>query len=614
MKQSRIFLIFFFSILQTMLAMEHQVSSTRRQQDVVVNYNYNNIMPICSYDAFKFAKQPKDVFSITMLISPVKDENSVLIGKNDGIISRISLNTQQEECLIKHHSVKHIPMFVAAQKKDSLLVISAGNCISENKIKDSECCIWYKGNVGTKKFKPLQAIAVDREGNLLATADQSQNVAVIDLNIDKELGTKWFWDANNTDRLIDIAFNPKGTLLILAKATGITLMGWDNGKLDSIKRISNIIDIKNIYFSESRIFYITRDKQVKMVSIADILEKDERDIKPVLFFEKLLHDRIVVDEENCDSAILWTKNQKAADYLRHQMLLRKKYPNKMEEFVLETPLFCMQNVFTTDEKYEYMTKKGFLKFGKHHLCEVAFRGDNVVAISSDGKLHWWKIADANKDDKKEIVSDDLGKISEIKDTIQTKDTEDNIKKRSSLRLKPRSKSDEVDKKTVWDMLVSTKKIEEKKIEEKIEEHGESKQTSPKQEYKKKSPTVIAKQENKRHSSPITHKKTPEDTMKQQSMVSSVSSPMVPRKTDISNIVEENTLQSIFSTTSSPIPVKKAITSEVNKRYSLSPKSPLITPPVSSQLVPQSKPIMPSQKSSSSPDIPRRKPENIEQRK
>jgi hypothetical protein len=279
----------------------------------------------------------------------------------------------------------------------------------------------------------------------------------------------------------------------------------------------------------------------------------------------------------------------------------------------------MQNVFTTDEKYEYMTKEGFLKYGKHHLISAALRvnnrENNIVAISSDGKLHWWKITvdDTNKDDKKEIVSDDVSKISDSKDMIQFKD------KRSSLRgLKPRSKSDEVDKKSLWDLLASSTS-KEKKPEEKIEGHGESKQTSPKQmspkqmspkqELRKKSAAAIAKQEKKRHSSPITLKDTSEDTtIERKNKTQSIflaSSPTVLKKTDINNIVEESKQYAIFSASSSPVTPRK--TGEEKKRYSL--------PPVSSSITSPPKPIS-SLKSSSSPDIPRRKSseQNIEGKK
>jgi hypothetical protein len=291
------------------------------------------------------------------------------------------LNTKRKTDLIQHHFVKHIPLFVAAEKKGSLLLVSVGNYKDANNGKGSEYCMWH-GCLKTKHLKPLQAIAVDKHGDLLITADQRQTLSIIDLNNDKEIATQSFLTVKTLERFVDVAFSPDSTMVIVARTSGIALMDWNGGNLKTLFNIKNILDIKNIYFlTHKKVLYKTYDKKVKQLNIVDALNEIENGIKPTVVFEALLHDHIVVDAEG-DSAALWTKNKNASNSLRHEIVVRTRHHNTMEERTLEVP--------PCDEKYEYESKRGCLKYSNNHLCEVALQGNNVVALCSNGTLHWWK--------------------------------------------------------------------------------------------------------------------------------------------------------------------------------------------------------------------------------
>lgn len=414
MKQLKNVLVFFFFIVHGIGAMEleklspqlsPQLSPRNRRRDQNVSNHNNNSELIHELQAFNFARQEKDISSGVMIISPVKDDKSVVLSKKNGIVSLFSFRENKEKPLINHHWVKHIPMIVAAQRKGSLLIVSAGNYTSSDHIKKSECYIWHKGSFRNIEAKPLQAIAVNNEGSLLVMADQSHSISLVDLVSNKQTEPYHFFSVNKSERLVDIAFNPDGTKLILAKTSELVLMGCDKGHLDTIKRFSNIIDIKNVYFSfPDKVVYLTKDQQVKTVSLFEVSGDLET---PRGCFKKLEHDRVTIDEDAGNTVALWTKNSNASGELRHQIVVRKKYSNKTEELVFEVPEFRVHNTPTPDEKYEYISKKGCLKDSIHHLTQVALRGNNLVALGSNGKLYWWNLVedDNNKNAKKPLIED-----------------------------------------------------------------------------------------------------------------------------------------------------------------------------------------------------------------
>jgi hypothetical protein len=502
MKQLKNVLVFFFFIVHGIGAMEletslsqfspklsPQLSPRNRRCDTSSSNHNNNSKLIHELQAFNFARQEKDISSGIMIISPVKDDKSVVLSKKNGIVSLFSFRENKEKPLINHHWVKHIPMIVAAQRKGSLLIVAAGNYMSSDHIKKSECYVWHEGSFRNIETKPLQAIAVNNEGSLLAIADQSHSISLVDLVSNKQTEPYHFFSVNKSERLVDIAFNPDGTKLILAKTNELVLMGCDKGRLDTIKRFSNIIDIKNVYFPfPGKVVYLTDDQQVKTVSLFEVSEGLET---PRGFFEKLVHDRVTIDEAAGDTVALWTKNPKASGELRHQIVVRKKYSNKTEELVFEVPEFRVHNTPTPDEKYEYISKKGCLKDSIHHLTQVALRGNNLVALGSNGKLYWWNLVeDDNNKDAKEPLLDTLDEMLQLLKDDKSEEKSDKSDKSSLLvrsdgiekahksgrrfsghNIRARSKSEELDKKekkSVFDML-SMKKSDS---------HGEPHQALP----------------------------------------------------------------------------------------------------------------------------------------
>src|SRR5579872_7332243 len=176
------FFIFFFFLTQAVSAMDSETLRSTTS-NLVHSYGETSLKPIHTQDLYKFARKPKDESSLALLMSPIRNDDTVLISKKDGTVSRFSLNNKQEELLIRHHYGGYIPMVAAAHKEGSLIVFSAVN-YDENNSSKSEYFRWQNGFVKERKFRALQAVAIDSHGDLLIAADQdqNQNVFVIDLN------------------------------------------------------------------------------------------------------------------------------------------------------------------------------------------------------------------------------------------------------------------------------------------------------------------------------------------------------------------------------------------------------------------------------------------------
>ena len=466
MKQLKILLTFFIFITNGVVAMEllqlSPKSSPRKdlaQSDGIV------AKAIHDHQAFDFSRKDKDASSMIMIISPVKGDKSVLLAKKGGTVSQYLFDNNEEKRLIKHDRVKHIPMIAATEKDGSLLLVSAGNYTSTEKITKAECWIWHKRCFRTIDIKPVQAIAINKEGSLLAIADQLQNISIVSLDTDKEIARHWFYSSlDKSDRLIDVAFDPSGRMIILAKAKGMQLMGLNNNRLETIKRFDDVADVKAVYFPlPGKVMYLTSDRQVKMLSLFEFSSELE---KPIVLFDKLLHDRVTIDEESGDTVALWTKNQKASYALRHQIVVRKKHLNTTEELLVEVPEFCIQNNFNHDEKYEYRSNKGSINEGIHHLKQVALRGNNLVLLGSDGKLHWRKIGEDDKNEDVKKVTKELDMLDSALAVLRSDEDEEKVsklkKKNSALGIRGRSKSEEAKNKTVYDILFTKKSEEQEK--------------------------------------------------------------------------------------------------------------------------------------------------------
>jgi len=356
-KQLRIFLFFFFAIVPVTYAMEFQTLS--------INEKHPHINPTYTHQIFDFSEKIKAVPSMRMIISP-ESENTILIAKDNGIVSRFSLNKNwEEEQLIKHDLMAHKSMFVAADNKKSLVIASVSSYMNSANKEESECCIWKNGSVKTKYFESLlSAIALNREGNLLITADhaQTKTISIFDLDTDK-VWVQHIFSPDKSDRIIDVTCDLRDRFFVIAKTSGITVMGRDGDKLDLYnKNISYINDIKRICFSSYEdITYVTQDNKVKQVNIFGAMNDK---VIPTTLCENFLHNQVVIDEEGSESVAFWINDKKNS----HIMVQKGKQHNK-EEFVLNGALF--------DENFAYV--------------QVVIRGDNVAAIGSNGMLYWWKI-------------------------------------------------------------------------------------------------------------------------------------------------------------------------------------------------------------------------------
>src|SRR5204862_5917477 len=136
MKKARNFLICFLCTMQVMVAMQEnrqnspdatqvqnalnavqaKIIQQHNLQGSIERYNYEGIKPVQSAYIFDFSRKSKDTSSASMLFFPNENDNTVLIAKQNGTVSSISYDDNQERCLIKHYLVKHIRMMFAAHK------------------------------------------------------------------------------------------------------------------------------------------------------------------------------------------------------------------------------------------------------------------------------------------------------------------------------------------------------------------------------------------------------------------------------------------------------------------------------------------------------------------
>ena len=404
-------LISFFCLMHNMVAMES------KKITIVDNHR----KPVHTYNVFDFAKKTKSECARKILISP--DESSVLIAKKNGIISRFSFDGDTQEVLIKHHWVEHMPMMAAAKKHSALLIASAGNYVDEESKKNmSELVIWQDGYARTKHFEPLQAIAMDQAGKIVVMANQFQDISIFDVAADAVVSK--LMCLKNKDRIIDMAINPRGHQIFVAKEQSVDFIDCYGNKAGFLNQQARTTDhIKRVCFPASEeMVYITSDNTVKALNVYEVLNNE---IKPVVLFGSNRNDHVVVDEQTGRIAAFWTKDKNSTDYLRNRILVNKRNKNGIDEYILDVPM--------SDEKCEYVSKQGYLKPGKRHLLEVALRGTSVVAIGSDGRLHLWKLdEDAKAIDKKIEMPSDLHKYKNNVSPIVQKDKKKPTRSRSNL--------------------------------------------------------------------------------------------------------------------------------------------------------------------------------------
>src|SRR4030095_2790782 len=332
----------------------------------------------------------------------------VVLAKTDGIVSLFSLTDKKEEKLMHFSGVKHIPMFAAAIRNGSLIVVAAGNYFNkETKINEAIYGVWHQGCLRTGICAPVQAITIDKAGKFVAMVNELQTVGVIDLNT-YSLSTKSIWLKIKHEHNIDIVCSSDGNIIIVAKPSSITLMNWNGARLDLLNKCIPCSDIiKDIYLSyPETLIYTTSENQVKQIGIGQLFNNTERS-KPAILFEAFFNGKVAIDRYAGNVAALWAKDKKATEMVRNQITIKKIEKTADSDFYLFLTMPSSKG-----QKYDYISQQGFKKYGYTYLRKVALRGDSVVAITADGKLCWWTI-DLN--DKKDHSNRDV--LSKIIETI-----------------------------------------------------------------------------------------------------------------------------------------------------------------------------------------------------
>lgn len=336
------------------------------------------------------------------------------------------------ETIIEHPKVKHSPMITMAQKNDgSLLVVSAGNYINQEKKRVAEYILFCNGLSKLKKLDwPIQAISLDSCGKNLAIAGQ-RSVDVVDLETDKNTTSFFKYNGNPENWIVDIAINPEGRAVIAVGSKGGVQWMYlsknnDVIKLSNLKYAVSNDDIKKIYYpSYKELLYVTYDGNVKIIDMNDLLEPSGEEIRQTtVFAHSTVYDMVVADPSEHVSTAHWTNNTKVA--ARYKIKVYRKSSECTERFILELP--------ELEERYSYITELGQYGSGIGHLLHVALRDKYVVALATDGKMRVWSLPEKNticsEVDKKEQGF--LEKLAELEFASRAKEA-------ASVNVTPRKK-------------------------------------------------------------------------------------------------------------------------------------------------------------------------------
>lgn len=292
------------------------------------------------------------------------------------------------EVIIEHPSArKSFPMIAMAKKKDgSLLVVSAGNYTSSDKRRVAEYIVYCNGLFKVEKFdRPIQTISLDETGRRLAIAAES-SVTVINLAEDQKDEIFFKGITGDEDWIVDIAIQKSGSSIVgVGNHNGVELMSIEerDDKLGEsfIKKVENTDFIKRIYYPTAAEFlYSTENGRAKTIDIYHLVELDnDREVKGTHFAHSSHHDQVIADASNYIITAHWANHEKFADKIE----VYRKNSNCIERFILEVP--------TITERYNYITEFGNKDSGKGHLLHVAIRGNCVIALATDGKMHSWSL-------------------------------------------------------------------------------------------------------------------------------------------------------------------------------------------------------------------------------
>ena len=337
----------------------------------------------------------------------ITSNGGVVMSEKGGRITYIDFNIlfqpEYPSVLIQHPNVESAPFLATAEQSNkSVLVVSAGNYIDKRTSKLlSECivfCSLLKPNPNgkihddvfiNKKIErlefnfPIQGIGLDRKGELLAILE-SGSINIYDLN-SKDSAKKRIFSARE-NILTNIALNPEGTFLTAIETKGmihIEEVKKDDSEIDisGLKTIQCNDKVDKIYLlSSNNILYVTNTGDVKIISMNDWLENTNPYITTRILSEKESFDRAEIDQNLSHCIAYWTKKQN-----NHQSTTIKVYQEEetfFREIIISLPKL---------KDYDYLRSNLTQKTKQGSIMNVAFRGNYLVAIATDGIAYVYKL-------------------------------------------------------------------------------------------------------------------------------------------------------------------------------------------------------------------------------
>lgn len=370
----------------TVFSMKIDISMCKAQKSISI---FNPI------DIVQSGKLWNEEVPKNILIIP--DGSGVLFG-NNGRVSRILLNNEKDvkpEVIIEHRFVKHTPLIKVAKKKDgSLLIVSAGNYVTENNRRVSEYIIWQNGFTTMTELEwPIQAIDLDLYGTKFAIASESY-VTLIDLETSKYNESRTRVVNKHDNCITDVALHPEGTgLIVVASQKGVNIISIfkkDNDTVNLSHLIQGVISdiIKNIYYpSVEELLYITHDNQVKQINMHDLMEVNGGDIKVIPLEVLSLYQKVTIDQGIGSAVAYWNSGTKVIKDILCKIQVYRKNNQGFEKFMLDaSPI---------KERYNYIAKFGERRVGIGQLLDVVLRDDYVAALDTDGQLKVWFLSECN---------------------------------------------------------------------------------------------------------------------------------------------------------------------------------------------------------------------------
>lgn len=322
-----------------------------------------------------------------ILIAP--HGKGVLMAEHDGKVRYVSLDSNNSGFIYEHcRDVKLYPIIAAAQKEDgSLLVVSAGNYGGLPMSRNAEYITFCNNNFTKKTVNRfIQAMALDSLGKTLVIADSTSgwnDIVAIDLYTGKESRTSFQKmnrvEQTNFDLIADVAVNIKGDWVIAAECQGeVQLMSLSRTKdgIELLRKKSIKINdpIEKIYFSNNNeLLYCNGKNKVKKIVIEDLNNENQSGSFDVMSSES--YDNVAIDQGGLCAAVYWNNGNKIETQ-------RKNNQGVLEEF---------EATFSVEKKYRYINDCGQLRLGIGRLLNVALRGEQVIALATDGNMRLWSL-------------------------------------------------------------------------------------------------------------------------------------------------------------------------------------------------------------------------------